>query len=124
MRAAGSPVSHPSSAIRHPPFANRPAAEATTAGPMAPRESSPMSDANAPKSKTDEALDAALDAATKMTPARPTQEVPLKRQWDDEMEAELEAALAGFDASTFDVASPRTRAADRQHVPKEGRGQE
>ena len=49
---------------------------------------------------------------------------PLKRQWDDELEAELEAALAGFDAESLAVASPRTRADDRKHVPKSMVGQE
>ena len=72
----------------------------------------------------DAAINEALERATK-GPARPEREVPLKRQWDDELEAELEAAMAGFDAATFDVASPRrTRAADREHVPKEGVGKE
>src|SRR4051794_2759924 len=72
----------------------------------------------------DSAIDAALEAATAKAPARPAAEVPLKKQWDAELEAELEAALAGFDTSTFDVATPRTRAADRQYVPQGGRGQE
>jgi small subunit ribosomal protein S1 len=48
----------------------------------------------------------------------------LKRQWDDELEAELEAALQGFDASAMSVHTPRTRAEDRKHVPKSARGQE
>ena len=72
----------------------------------------------------DEAIDAALEAATK-APPRPASEVSLKRQWDDELEAELEATMAGFDASNLDVATPRrNRAADREHVPQGGRGQE
>jgi ribosomal protein S1 len=72
----------------------------------------------------DAEIDAALEEATQ-GPARPAPDVPLKRQWDDELEAELEAALAGFDAATLDVGSPqRTRAADRAHVPKPNRGQE
>jgi ribosomal protein S1 len=72
----------------------------------------------------DDAIDKALEEATKGR-ARPTQEVPLKRQWDDELEAELEAALAGFDDANYDVSSPRrTRAADRAHVPKGGVGKE
>jgi ribosomal protein S1 len=75
-------------------------------------------------SDSDAAIDEALEAATQAR-ARPPADVPLKRQWDDELEAELEKALEGFDASAFDVASgPRTRAADRAHVPKPNRGQE
>lgn len=73
--------------------------------------------------KLDEAIDAALDAATRRGPAA-TSEVPLKRQWDEELEAELEAALSGFDAAAFDVRTPRTRAEDRKHVPSKARGQE
>jgi small subunit ribosomal protein S1 len=75
-------------------------------------------------SEIDAAIDEALDKATQ-APGRSAPEIPLKRQWDDELEAELEKALQGFDAASFDVASgPRTRAADRAHVPKPNRGQE
>src|SRR5260370_41588630 len=52
------------------------------------------------------------------------QHVAVKRQWDDELEAELEAALEGFDASMMTVQTPRARAEDRQHVPTGARGQE
>jgi ribosomal protein S1 len=83
-----------------------------------------MSDPIRRYNKTDEAIDAALDAATSKAPQRPASELPLKRQWDAELEAELEAALEGFDASKFDVATPRTRAADREHAPRGGVGQE
>src|SRR5262249_41748063 len=68
--------------------------------------------------------DKALDAATRGKP-KTADELPLKRQWDDELEAELQAAMAGFDADTYEASSPRrTRAADRAHVPKGGVGQE
>jgi ribosomal protein S1 len=86
-----------------------------------------MSDTNFRNSNTkvDDAIDAALDAATSGAPQRPTNEVPLKRQWDAELEAELEAALEGFDASKFDVASPRSEAAgDRKKLAGGQRGQE
>src|SRR3979409_1617498 len=86
-----------------------------------------MSDTNFRNSNTkvDDAIDAALDAATSGAPQRPTNEVPLKRQWDAELEAELEAALEGFDASKFDVASPRSQAAgDRKKLAGGQRGQE
>ncbi|WP_422930735.1 30S ribosomal protein S1 [Singulisphaera sp. PoT] len=79
-----------------------------------------MSDAKFNPTNADKLINEALDAVT----SGPPKEVPLKRQWDEQLEAELEAALAGFDSSKFDVASPRTRAADRAHVPKGGRGQE
>jgi ribosomal protein S1 len=81
-----------------------------------------MSEPTPNPNPADEALDAALDAATGRRPSSP--DLPLKRQWDDELDAELEAAMAGFDPSTFDVANPRTRAADRAHVPKPNRGKE
>jgi small subunit ribosomal protein S1 len=74
----------------------------------------------------DNDLDSALDAAMGATPPPGVQDRSLKQQWDDEMEAELEAALAGFDNESYEVASNqnRTRAADRAHVPKGAVGQE
>jgi ribosomal protein S1 len=75
-------------------------------------------------SNTDAAIDAALDAATSKAPTSPPAELPLKKLWDDDLEAELEAALAGFDAENYEVKTPRTRAADRAHVEKSSRGQE
>src|SRR4051795_10397333 len=76
-------------------------------------------------SASDEAIDAAMnEALTKSPVPMPAGELPLKRQWDADLDAELEAAMAGFDPSTFDVKRPRTRATDRAHVPKENRGQE
>lgn len=71
----------------------------------------------------DEDLDRAMDESTRR--ASRSDEPPLKRQWDDELEAELEAAMAGFDAADIDVPrAGRTRADDRAHVPQGGRGQE
>ncbi len=72
----------------------------------------------------DDAIDAAMNAATGRKPAAPEGDVPLKKQWDDELEAELEAALQGFDAEALSVHTPRSRAADRKHVPQDARGQE
>ncbi|MBV8268014.1 MAG: S1 RNA-binding domain-containing protein [Planctomycetaceae bacterium] len=83
-----------------------------------------MSDTNPTNPSQDDAINDALDAATSQAPRRPSQDVPLKRQWDADLDAQLEAAMAGFDPSRFDVATPRTRAADRKHVPKGQRGQE
>ena len=45
-------------------------------------------------------------------------DVPFKRQWDAGLEAELEAALAGFDAATFEVASPRSGPIGRAAEPR------
>jgi small subunit ribosomal protein S1 len=83
-----------------------------------------MSDDSPKKPDLDDAIDAALEKATSRAPERPRTDVPLKRQWDAELEAELEAALEGFDASKMEVGGPRTRFEDRKHVPKGARGQE
>jgi ribosomal protein S1 len=86
----------------------------------APRPHSDDDDAAA-----DKAAAAAADAAARKESADELEErVPLKRQWDAGLEAELEAALSGFDPKTFDVASPRTKASDRQPVAERDRGQE
>lgn len=77
-----------------------------------------------PFRRENEAIDAALDAAMSAPPTKAAPDVSFKRQWDADLDAELEAAMAGFDPSTFDVKGPRTRAADREHVPKGNRGQE
>ena len=73
--------------------------------------------------KLDDAIDAAMEAATRKGPDL-TGEVALKRLWDDDLEAELEAALSGFDAESMNIHSPRTRAGDRKHAPQDARGQE
>lgn len=58
-------------------------------------------------------------------PAPAPPQINLKRQWDDDLQAELDAAMAGFDAHSLDVPrAGRSRAEDRAHVPQEGRGQE
>ncbi len=77
----------------------------------------------------DAAIDAALDAATgQQRPAANDQnEVSFKRQWDDDLDAELEAAMAGFDASAFEVGRtgrlPRNERAGGQ-APQGQRGTE
>jgi small subunit ribosomal protein S1 len=84
-----------------------------------------MSNDKRDQQKIDEAIDAAMDAAALKGPGkREAEPVSLKRQWDDELEAELEAALEGFDESMMTVETPRTRAEDRKHVPKGAVGQE
>jgi small subunit ribosomal protein S1 len=76
------------------------------------------------ESASQRAIDEALDAAMAQGPPKPAAEPSLKRHWDAELEAELEAALEGFDASKYEIETPRTRAADRKHVPRSERGQE
>jgi small subunit ribosomal protein S1 len=74
---------------------------------------------------SDDAIDRALEAASRKKDIEPGSEVALKRQWDPDLEAELEAALEGFDEDAFDASTKgRTRAADRAHAPKAGVGQE
>jgi len=89
---------------------------------------SPGSDKPRPARAASE-QEAAIEEAMKQATtgkAGPEQrpEVPLKRQWDADMEAELEAALAGFDPKSFDVSRERTKKPDRPAVDKRDRGQE
>ncbi len=73
----------------------------------------------------DEAIDAELQKAVASPEDRSSGDLPLKRLWDDDLEAELQRAMEGFDASSFDVATKgRTRASDRSHVAKGDVGQE
>jgi ribosomal protein S1 len=83
-----------------------------------------MSDETPKKTDLESSIDDALAKATARTPGPPKADVALKRQWDAELEAELEAALEGFDAGKMYVESQRTRFDDRQHVPQGARGQE
>ncbi len=58
--------------------------------------------------ETDEDYNRALAAETRRTAGEPlAADIPLKRQWDAELEAELEATLSGFDPKSMEVASPR-----------------
>jgi len=86
--------------------------------PKPPAGPAPLSQAS-----RDQAIDRELEAALGNAPARPA-EAPLKRLWDDELEAELEAALSGFDPHTFDVSPPRRKREDRLPADGKGRGQE
>jgi small subunit ribosomal protein S1 len=92
-----------------------------------PSRSGPAPDSSPARTQRDpsDEIDAALAAAAGDSPADPRESVvPLKRQWDSAMEAELEAALAGFDPATFSVASPRSGASDRPRPDDRDRGQE
>ena len=67
----------------------------------------------------------AMAAEVRQAPAPPPMSTSFKRQKDDEVEAELEALMGGFDAADMVVNTPgRTRAEDRSHVPKGNVGQE
>ncbi len=87
----------------------------------------PRDDDDGPAPTRIEDIDRALDAATSRGGDRaPVQSVSLKRQWDDDLEAELQDAMEGFDSSALDVQNrgPRTRATDRSHADKADVGQE
>ncbi|MHB1557521.1 MAG: 30S ribosomal protein S1 [Isosphaeraceae bacterium] len=73
----------------------------------------------------DAEIDAELAKATGRTVGDPRAgEVSLKRQWDADLEAELEAALSGFDPKSFDSADQRRPRSDRVPDPAQLRGQE
>jgi ribosomal protein S1 len=77
------------------------------------------------RSESDEAIDAALSKETRRTAGEPrAAEVSLKRQWDADLEAELEAALSGFDPKSFEPPSQRRPRSERVPNPPEERGQE
>lgn len=86
----------------------------------------PKAPAPSPKLRDEQsaALDEALDKA--VGHQAPMGSASLKRQWDDELEGELEAAMAGFDPDSLQVGNtaPRTRFQDRAHAPKGERGRE
>jgi ribosomal protein S1 len=87
---------------------------------MSERGKSRFTNPHASDAAIDEALEKAMKARTSVE-----SDTPLKKQWDDELEAELNAAMEGFDAGSIDVPrAGRTRAADRAHVPPGEVGQE
>ncbi len=74
---------------------------------------------------TDAEIDAELAKATGRTAGDPRAgEVSLKRQWDAGLEAELEAALSGFDPKSFDSSNQRRPRSERVPDPANQRGQE
>ncbi len=100
--------------------AMRTAADADRAARTAEMERAPRTVA-----ESDAEIDAALSRATGRTAGDPrTAEVSLKRQWDADLEAELEAALSGFDPKTFDSSGQRRPRSDRVPDPASERGQE
>ncbi len=99
-------------------------AETNDNSPQKPIPNAPP-DAGSSRVETDEAIDTALAAATRRTAGEPrSSDIPFKRQWDAELEAELEATLSGFDPKSIEVASPRAPRSDRVPSPKTERGQE
>ena len=94
-----------------------PAASGST--PQAPGNPAPASPQH------ERAIDDAMEAALANPAQRyATSELPLKKQWDEDLDAELEAAMSGFDPKTFDVAKPRAPRPERAPVAKGDRGQE
>jgi ribosomal protein S1 len=90
-----------------------------------PPGAAPKADSPKPRPVTDDPIEAAMRAATgQVRDDHGAEQVPLKRQWDSGLEAELEAALSGFDPASFAVASPRTGRSDRPVLPEHQRGQE
>jgi small subunit ribosomal protein S1 len=98
--------------------------ESSDASEERPAASGPGPNQPTKRSTMDEAIDDALDVAAKGSGGRRDQELPLKRQWDAGLEAELEAALAGFDPASVDVAASRSKPSNRPAVAKSERGQE
>ena len=112
-----------------PPTAEPSPAPAAPAEPAPPllRGPRPRDDDDGPRALRPEDVDRELDAATRRGPERPVvPEISFKRQFDPDLEAELEDAMAGFDASELNVQGKgsRTRAADRAHAEKDDVGQE
>jgi ribosomal protein S1 len=73
----------------------------------------------------DAAIDAALGGVTHRTSGNPENiDLPLKRQWDQGLEAELEAALAGFDPAAVGGSPPRAGKSGGAPWSDQERGQE
>jgi small subunit ribosomal protein S1 len=112
------------------PHATPPAelAQGSAPGPSRPTLAPAQGSAPGPSRPTaaqQEAIDDALQkelAGEQEKAVRP--DVPLKRQWDDELEAQMEAALTGFDPKTFDVARERPKTGLKANTPRSERGQE
>ena len=80
------------------------------------------------RSDQDASIDAALDAvAAGASQKAAPPEVSFKRSWDSDLDAELEAAMAGFDESAFEVGNPKRAPREERAgglAPQGGRGQE
>jgi small subunit ribosomal protein S1 len=93
--------------------------------PVHPPGTPKKADPPKPRPRDDDAIEAAMESAMSRKHDDPgPEELPLKRQWDSGLEAELEAAMTGFDPATVSVASPRAGRAARPDVADRQRGQE
>ena len=72
----------------------------------------------------DKEIDDAFERVMAQAAAPPPTEKPLKRQWDDELEAELNEAMADFDGGSISVGTPKKPAGERAPGSRENRGQE
>jgi predicted RNA-binding protein with RPS1 domain len=115
------PAPTPAPDLTHPPAAPK---GPIPSGPRADRE---RRDEEAP-ARTERDVDDEIDREIERSVGRRASaldDVNFKRQKDDEVEAELEAVLAGFDPATLSAGTgPRTRAQDRAGQPRSGIGQE
>jgi ribosomal protein S1 len=84
--------------------------------------SAPKPRSNNQRSDEDDEVDAALEAALGKALEEP--DVSFKRQWDAGLQAELDAALSGFDAASFEVGSPRSGKSAGPRDRDSDRGQE
>jgi ribosomal protein S1 len=74
------------------------------------------------RSREDDEIDAAVDEA--LGKRLDESDVSFKRQWDEGLQAELDAALADFDAASFNDPSPRSKSATGPRNRDNDRGQE
>jgi ribosomal protein S1 len=93
-----------------------------------PVKATPRTDEHV-RAKTQSELDAEIDAEVAAITRRrgdsPDQlDLPLKRQWDQGLEAELEAALAGFDPATVGEDPRRAKGSPRPSAKDQDQGQE
>ncbi len=110
-----------------PAFAMPPAAPAKPPEPPKPLDRPrPRRDDDGPAPRSQNDIDRDIDAAMESAVGRSSvEDVNFKRQKDEDLEAELEDLMAGFDPNALDISgTKRTRAADRAHAPKGGIGQE
>ncbi|HEU5118866.1 MAG TPA: hypothetical protein VFT74_19895, partial [Isosphaeraceae bacterium] len=108
-----------------PEFTRPPAAPAKPPEPPKPPDRPrPRRDDDGPAPRSQEDIDRDIDAAMQSAVGRlPVEAVNFKRQKDEDLEAELEDLMAGFDPNALDITgTKRTRAADRAHAPKGGIG--
>ncbi len=100
------------------PISVRSATDSAPAGRVPTRAPAPSPPTDDLENQLDDAMNRVAGQAT-----GPQSPVALKRLWDDQMESELEAALSGFDPSSFEVGSNRKRP-DKTVAAKGQRGQE